>query len=331
MLWRSAIITTALCVCSLSAHAEPRRVVLADQSPALAEGIRGALEPWNIEVQVAGDATPPGASMPQNAVAARAIATLNDAQAVVWVAGSGVDYAVWVYDAKVDQVVSRALPSPPPFDEPTAAGVGLTVKVLLRHAEVAPPEERFGAVAADAPRPRRVAPPHVWFLASGGVRARPTEASDLEPRLGLGVAVFSTAVDPFGLQFLVRTGPGVSINDPAFVGHFSDLAISGAIVARLRVFGRTTLAPSAGVAAHFTQVDGIVTTSQFTPDVSRVNLHLEAGALISWAVGDQLQIGLRIDGAYAARRQTYVVGGEPVLDLPSTEAEGSLMLTLPFF
>jgi hypothetical protein len=308
------------------AAADVDRVVLADGSPVLRGALTAVLEPWSVELVVVTDGTP-GATMPAASARAREIATAHQAGATVWVAGEAGEYAVWVYDVASDQIVARKVITAPPFDEATAAAVALSVKSLLRHSQVAAPAERFGAVEGAA---RGDGPAALEFYAGGGVRIRRTQAGDFEPRLAIGARWFPALADRrYGLSLQIASGPGINLDEPELVGHFSDVAASLGVHARFELAPWLVVAPSLGGSLHFTHLEGIVTASDRNVSVNRVNPFVEAGVRITVPLGDAVRLAARVEGAASLRRQNYLVQGQTVLELPVGELEADLLLEMP--
>jgi hypothetical protein len=317
-----AFALVACAVAAAPARAEPERVALVDRSPVLREAIEAVLNPWGIRVVVL-DVTPPGSSMPSAAQRAREIAVSGGTRATIWLTSEDGQHAVWVYDAETETVVARPVVVAPPLDDETAAAVALSVKSLLRHTEVVAVEERFGA----APAKRRDV--RSSFQAFVGTRWRRTQASDLEPRLGIG-AVWSHRFAPgcCGLFARVSAGPGITVDEPGFVGHFSDITAGVGVQAQLGLGSAVRLVPWTGASLHFTHLDGVVSANDNQADVRRINPFVDAGVLAQRLMARTIALGVRIDGGYALRRQNYLVGGAPVFELPAGELEITLQLDI---
>jgi hypothetical protein len=309
-----------------TARAEAQRVLLVAPPRGLEPAVRTALSPWPIEIRVtggeagaaAGDARRPGATMPGSAERARALAVAHGAGAVVWLSDDGAGgHALWIYDADSDRATARPLVRPPPYDEPTAAAVALTVKTLLRHSSVAPPVERYGAGAA-----RPTPTPHLLADTLASLRIRRTGAGDVEPRVGVGVRVAPGRLAAIGaVAAAVHIGPGVSVDAPAFTGQLSDVQVSAALLARIPLRRALELWPRLGGSLHVTAVEGAVTGQVRRARVERVNPGLDTGAALELVVRPWLRASLVAGGSYALRRQIYLVAGEPVLSIPRVELE----------
>ena len=174
--WGRATLAVLACMAPCrSAVASGHRVAAVDPDPEVARALDVALSPWEVTlVDVHLDS--PGATMPMAVDRARAIATDASAEVVVWVSSADDGFAVWIYDAASDHASARKLDRAPPFDGPTAAGVALSVKTLLRGTSVAPPPERFGVAPTESP----------WRVGlAGGVAQRIQASSPVEARLGV--------------------------------------------------------------------------------------------------------------------------------------------------
>lgn len=337
--WPPRVIAlVALVVGALAASAdEPRRVVMMSPPPGLDTAVESALAGWPIAVTTAqGD---PGATMPAAGEKARAIGAAEGAGAVVWIASDGTGHAVWVYDVPSGRVTARRLAHPPPFDEPTAAAVALTIKTLLRHSAVVPVLERYGVEEARAQLRAEVAAggarslarePPIRLETVAGARIRPTEASDLELRLGAGLRYTPGWLGGRGSALArIRTGSGVAVTEPDFVGRYSDLTASLGAAARFLAGSRVALVPSAGASLHFTSIDGAVRSQAARGHASRINPSLDGAIAIELQVGQLVRLSVSGEMSYALRRQVYLVGGDPVLTLPRLEAEIGVAVSVP--
>ncbi len=315
------------------------RLLMVSAPPGLEEAVETALAGWPIQVTSAsGD---PGASMPAAGEKARAIGQAEGAGAVVWTANDGSGQAVWVLDVDSGRVTARRLPQPPPWDEPTAAAVALTIKTLLRHSRVAPVLERYGveeareALRAElvASRPAAPAPERAWSLRLAtlvGARIRPTEGRDLELRLGAGVELAPALLAGRAAAVArVRSGTGVELNQPDFTGRYYDLTASLGAAARILAWRRVALVPAAGASFHFTSIDGSIKSQGARGSASRVNPSLDGALAIEVQVGQLLRVSVGGELSYALRRQVYLVAGDPVLTLPRLESEIGAALSVP--
>jgi hypothetical protein len=317
------------------------RVVMVSAPAGLEDALETALAGWPIQVTSAsGD---PGATMPAAGEKAKAIGHAEAAGAVIWTASDGSGQAVWVLDVESGRVTSRALARPPPWDEPTAAAVALTIKTLLRHSRVVPVLERYGveearaALRAEAPPTARPAPRRerafsVRLATLAGARVRPSEAGDVELRLGAGVELAPALLGGRAAAALrIRSGTGVGLNEPDFVGRYTDLTTSLGAAARILAWRRLALVPSAGASLHFTSIDGSIRSQGARGSAARINPSVDGSLAIELQVGELLRVSVTGELSYALRRQVYLVGGDPVLTLPRLESEIGAALSVPVY
>jgi len=115
-----------------------RKVVLFAGYPGLERALRKALVPWRMRVEVS-DREAPGASMPRSSVRSRQLSEELGADALVWISTGPDGTALWVEDARTANLTTRAI-ADPPFGEPLAAALALSVKTILASSGFAPPE-----------------------------------------------------------------------------------------------------------------------------------------------------------------------------------------------
>jgi hypothetical protein len=322
----------ALAAASGPAAAEVDRIVLVDVPANVEAAVRATLEPWHVELIVVHGPTP-GPSMPSSAEKAHAISQRHDAGAAAWIADDGSGSALWIFDGESDRTVARRLASPPPYDDPTAAAVALSIKTLLRFSAVAPPVERL---APDEREPAPVAATpdaadRVVLVVRSGLRRRDTGVGAYEPRIGLGARV---RVPAFGLDLAldggVRLGSGETLAGPTYAGHFEDVALVGRLGLDLGR-GRLHLLPMVGGGLHLTSVDGTLFPSGLDAGRSRLNPSLDAGLLAALELSHGVEVGLELEGAWILRRQRYRVEGAEIFDLPAAEAEVSVVVGAAVF
>ncbi len=315
-----------------TSKAESKRVVLVDPGTALLDAVTGALEPWGIVVSTVSSPNP-GATMPATATSAQGVAGRQGAAALVWISKAASGYALWVFDRATSKLMTRRLARPPPYDEPTAAAVALTIKTLLRHSFAAPERQRFGSTKSERPvtsppRTVKVTTPRWTFGFEGwfGVRAR-----GAEPRVG-GLLSFRPSLwnRRWSLALGLRSGPGISLDDAGFVGHHSDTV--ALVLSELRVdfSERVAIYPALGGALHFTQLDGAIIASGMRAKVGRVNPAVLASIKLDVRVA-RLRFGVRGQVSYVSRRQEYTIGTQTVLDLPAMELHAAAVITLPIY
>jgi hypothetical protein len=341
---RAGLLALALVVAAphgADAEKPAGRVVMVAAPPGLESAVEAALAGWPIQVTSA--TGEPGATMPEAGEKARAIGQAQGAGAVVWIASDGSGHALWVLDVESGRVTARQLPVPPPWDDVTAAAVALSVKTLLRHSQVAPVLERYGVeearevLRAELERARPVAPPEVResplrLETLAGARIRPTEADDVELRLGAGLRW----VPPwFGgrasAAARIRSGTGTGLNEESFVGRYTDVQTGLSAAARILTWGRIALVPAAGASLHFTSIDGSIRSQGTRGRAARVNPSLDTALAIEIQVGQLVRVSVGAELSYALRRQAYLVGGDPVLTLPTFESEFAAQLSVPVY
>src|SRR5580698_502372 len=187
-LLRRLTIVAALVASTAASTAEARegRVVAVDVDPRVADALVVALSPWSLTV-VRAPGPAPAADLDAATARARAVASEQQAGAVVWIAPPRPPDAratLWVYDAQTLELAVRPLTVAEPFDDAGAAAVALSVKTVLRASPLAAPEPPPEAAPAPSPPPSPVVtaplPPPTqpeWRLETLlGVRA-PTGAS----------------------------------------------------------------------------------------------------------------------------------------------------------
>jgi hypothetical protein len=340
---RAIAIAVAVALCAAApADAEPdtRRLGLFEIPPPLDEAIDVTLSAWGIELVAVSESA--GATMPDAATRARTQAAELELDATVWISETDSGAALWIYDADSDRVVARPLPQRPPFDEPTAAAVALTIKTLLRHSKLAPIEERFGAQEALALRRPLPLPPlpepaplrtHWGFEAMAAVRFRDASStSHLEPRVGIGLEVAPAFAGGWLAAFaLFRAGGGVGVEAPSLSARFSDSTLSGGLRARVVAIGGFSLRAAAGASAHITELDGALIDDAAAVSANRVNPSIDLGLLARFAVTGGVSLDARLEAGVAGRRQRYTVAGEDALELPRAEIEAAVVLNVQAF
>jgi hypothetical protein len=333
-------LAAAMATAGGAAADEPvRRVVMVSAPAGLESAVEAALAAWPIQVtSAAGD---PGPTMPAAGDKARAIGQATGAGAVVWLASDGTGHAVWVLDVESGHVTARRLAQGPPFDDLAAAAVALTIKTLLRHSQVVPVMERYGveearrelraeAVARPSQPPARESPLRLETLV--GARVRPTEAGDVELRLGAGARWVPSWFGGRGSAIArIRSGAGTGLNEESFVGRYTDVETSLAVAARILARGRYALVPSAGASLHFTSIDGSIRSQGTRGRAARVNPSLDAALAIEIQVGQLVRVSVGGELSYALRRQAYLVGGDPVFTLPTIESEFAAVVSVPLY
>jgi hypothetical protein len=295
-----------------AALASGHRVAAVDPDPEVARALDVALSPWEVTlVDVHLDS--PGAVMPMAVDRARVIATDAGAEVVVWVSSADDGFAVWIYDAASDHASARKLERAPPFDGPTAAGVALSVKTLLRGTAVAPPLERFGAVPGESP----------WRLGlSGGVAQRIQAASPIEARLG-GEA--SGWLGRWGFMLDVEGGPGWHPSNAALTGTVTDTALRLAVGVHLPLSPAVAVEPSVGAGLRLVHLDAVVVS-----DLTHASLERADGAFeprLGVEVGlfhGHLRFIPWVGAIVMTRWQRFQVEGKTALEIAPFAVEGAL-------
>jgi hypothetical protein len=301
----------------VAAQAEPERVVLAGMPANLADATDTVLVPWRIaRVRVA---RAPAADQDQARRDAKLLAARTRAGAVVWVARTPQGPTLWVYDASSGQLLSRPLPAAPPYDDPTAASVALSIKTLLRHSSVAPPAERIAPAAAVARLPS-----YTWDARSVLRLSRPgpdTAGWSLEPRLGLGVTWWPTFLPGrHGLALQVEAGPGQRIDKSGFGGRFYDVSAAAAlrrhIALRRWLDARVAIVPMAGLSLHLARVSGELQPGRESAHVNRIVPSVDTALDVQARISRSVWLGLGLHAALMTRTQDYEFAQRPISNAP---------------
>jgi hypothetical protein len=295
-------------------------VVLVEADRQLEHAVSVALSPWGVAASVTYGPTP-GTDLPGAARRAAGLARRLRVDAVVWVTATERGSVLWIYDLETDEVSTRELAESPPFSDPAAAAVALSLKTLLRATAVAPSTERFGA-------PAQKHEPHserLTLAAGGDVRFLARSTSELRGSVG-GVWWFQPAPTRIGLGLSFAAGPGVEVDHPRFTGQFRQLSLSGALT--WQVVGNRWLASSlfAGATAHLSELSGFSEPLGQGAVTRRVTPTLDAGTQIDLTLGAGINLGLGVRALYLPRYQRYLVQGEPVLELWPIAAEFGVRL-----
>jgi len=312
--------------------AEAGRVLVIGGGSAFRDAVSVVLTPWKLSVLPA-DMPAPRGVMPRAADEARALGQRFNAVGVVWVSAEDNAYALFIYDAKTEQVASRALDRGPPFDAPTAASHALSVKSLLRSSTVAPPEERLGATASPPPppehgpvltappssepdvRPQTTTPLEEPLLRAelGGGARLVTDSPDA--RVSAGVSLWPDARRRFGVGLEGQFGPGLSVTQDRFAGRFSEIGVATNARYRLPLSRRFDIVPRAGLGLHATSIQGVVAQTLESADQARVDGSVDLGLTLDVAVARSMRVGLDLGVSYMLRYQRYLVQNASVLEL----------------
>jgi len=308
-----------------AARGDVRRLALVDAGASLERAVRETLAPWGIAVLVI-HPNEPGDSMPASAERARALAARHSVGAVAWISKSVSGYALWVYDGESGRVIARRLTSSPPFDEPVAAAVALSIKTLLRHSEVAPREERYAAGGNARARRRQV-----LLEAGGGAWVRDDASWTVEPRLGLALVWWPS---PFRGRLAGtiggHTGAGVTVDEPGFVGHYTETAVALGARVRFDLLPRLSLIPSVRGEVRFGSLDGVAVAEDEAVRARRANPSIATSLQLELRVAE-LRFGVRAGLSYLARRQRYLILGESIYELPSLGFDVAALVGVPIY
>lgn len=316
---RALVCTALLVLAPLGARAQDGAVLLVDPDPELRAAVHAVLAPWGTEVRGAeGD---PGATMPGSAERGRALAARESAAAVVWISESDDGFALWVYDAPRDRVLTRRLERGPPFDEATAAAVALTIKTFLRHAAVAPPSER--ASGAEGARELRLA-------VALGLRALASEQEEVAPRAGLVLAFHPDALDGvLGIGLIAQTGTGIEVSGDSFAGRWHDVSVALLVRARARLGSMVDLGARLELGASIGWLDGVVLGPNRAATDVRVDPSLAALGEAGLWVAPGLRLALGAGVALVPTSRDYLVRGEPVLRLGPAALRAEILIEIP--
>jgi hypothetical protein len=302
------------------AHGEVRRVAIVGAASGLVPAVDTALSAWAVEVVSVGGESP-GGSMPSSGDRAREIANSNTAGAVVWMSVGESDSALWMYDSESDRVMARRLVRPPPFDDPTAAEVALSVKTMLRHSAVAPKRERL------APPPDPGLSERLRVDGMTGIRLHGTGLAD--PEMRFGFAVLGRLANYLGVYGSLRTGAGLAVDHPDFSGRLNDLGLALG-VRGIVPLGRFSLAATAGPSLHISKLEGTLMATSNAATQRRLNPGMDL-ALHAVAHLSSFHFTLRLESTAAIRRQRYTAAGLEILVLPRAEFEVGLDVGISAF
>lgn len=316
------------------ARAETQKVVLAGVPEVLASATDTALAPWALQIIRTPAPLPPdqARAVPE----ARALARKIGAGAVIWLASEDRGHVLLVYDAFTDRHFSRPLPADPPFDEPTAAAVALSIKTLLRHSAVAPPAERVPPPPLPPP-PAPVAPalPRHGVEVRASLRLSVPDAGEdspgTEPRFGLGVAWWPAFLPgPHGIGLRVDAGPGVQVSRGGFRGELQDLTVAADLRRRMRLGQRLELVPAAGLGLHITSLDGVMQPGAAPARTRRLVPSVDAGLDLYLRLGRGWHIGVGVHGSLMTRTGDHVRNGREIARAPSWLMDAGAALRLSF-
>jgi hypothetical protein len=294
------------------AAAEPERVVLAGMPENLADATDTVLVPWRIELVRVAEI--PAADQAQARRDVEALTARTRAGAVVWLAPPAQSPALWVYDASSRRLLSRPLPSAPPYDDPTAASVALSIKTLLRHSSVAPPAERVAPPPAPPPPAPPPAQPRPYTAeARAALRLSRADTGDwrYEPRLGLGITWWPAFLPGrHGLGFQVELGPGLLVQKSGFRGRFHDVTATLAVrrdIALPWAGERVSAVPVLGAGLHVVRLSGEQQPQSQPVRTSRLVPSVAAGVDVYARISRIARIGVALHGALTTRTEDYEI------------------------
>jgi hypothetical protein len=316
--WRVAAFAAVACFgASRAAAAAAHRVAAVDPDPQVARALDVALSPWDVSLlEVHLDS--PGATMPIALDRARSIAGDMRAEVVVWVSSADDGFAVWIYDAASDHASARKLERAPPFDGPTAAGVALSVKTLLRGTVVAPPPERFGASTDERP----------WRLGmSAGAAARIAAGPPLEARVGVQASAWARS---WGAVLDAETGPGAHPAGDALAGTLTDTALRVALAGRWPLSDVVALEPSLGGALHWERLDAVVVDAS-PVSIDRLDFAVEPRLAVDVALaGGRFHLAPWVGASVLTRWQRFHLHDLTVLEAAPVTLQGALCAEVAF-
>lgn len=313
------------------ARADAERVVLAGVPDNLADATHTVLVPWQIEI-VRTD-QPLAARPDQARREARIVAERARAGAVVWLAPAAPKPTLWVYDTSSRQVHSRPLASAPPFDEPTAASVALSIKTMLRHSSVAPPAERI-APPARAPEAEALRPLVVSARASLRMSLPAPDPDELgiEPRLALGATWWPAFVSGYGAGIEVELGPGLSVSKSGLRGQLEDVTASLTVHRHIPWDAwsgrRAALVPTLGLGLHVTHLTGELQSDRGSADITYVLPSADAGIDVRVRLGRVFQVGAGLRASLMLRTHSYEVDMRPVSTSPAFLMTGGITVSV---
>jgi hypothetical protein len=185
------------------------------------------------------------------------------------------------------------------------------------------PEPRIDILQPPAPPPPP--PPPTSFVSievGGAVRA---VAKDADTRISLGGAFWAGR---FGTGIAVRLGPGLGVEEPRFRGHFDEITVAPSLRYRQPLTGWLRVEPRVGASLHATRIDGVAMTTAKPADAKRLDVGLDLGGVLDFAIARTAWLGLDLDGSYILRYQRYFVGNTSVLTLAPLQGSVGLRLSM---
>jgi hypothetical protein len=316
---RRAFAIAILCASiAIDAGADEHRLLLLSDDATFVHAVQSSLKPWGVTIATSSESL--GPAMPRVAVVAHDLARDAHADAVAWISIAPDGAALWLYDAQTDQTSSRALGSPPPYEESRAASVALSLKTLLRATQVAPDAERVVEIVVKPPPPAPIEnPPPIskpatvatrssaWFVDAGlGARIAATDAAPVEPRLSLG---FGRRFGSGALSLSTSFGTGAEtaslrLTDVSLGFHARWMWLDS---------DRFVAGPNAAVLGRVLRLSGLADPMTRVDDL-RFDVCLGAGAFAGVRISHGVALVLEGDAVVAFLRQSYYVRGNLVFD-----------------
>jgi hypothetical protein len=288
-----------------------RRVALVHPDAHLIRSTVIALSAWDIDV-VGVEVPAPGASLPLAQRNAENIARQTKASAVGWLSESSSGCVLWIYDVDTHNVESRVLDDSPPFDEPTAAAIALSIKALLRSSSIAPEPERVVRLQASP----AASSSQIWVEMEAGGRAWPSAIE--EPRGALGVSLWPRGLsERVGIEIGVSDGLGAAVTTPgptSVNARFSDFALSSSLRTHILLSARFALEPALGTSVHLTSVAGTAGLGAVPVVAHQLCGSLDAALSFEVRVGS-VGFAARASMEYLPSYPRYLVYGHEVLSL----------------
>ncbi|WP_394849930.1 hypothetical protein LZC95_21040 [Pendulispora brunnea] len=315
---RTLIVSVVLLLTN-TAWAERRRLGFIRAPERLAHAVSIALSPWEIDT-VSLETAPDSRYLATRD--ARAIAVAKEVDAIAWLVENEGDRAIWLYDVRDDQTVTRTV-IPGEIDDASAASIALSLKTLLRASTVAPPQERLGGRAES-----RIRGPGVFRLElDGGSRLNASTGTFFESRVGFAVSFWPRFLeDRLGLAVRYEDGPGWCLDAvPSYLGRFADHTVSAALRGRIPLGSILALEPGIGGALHITTITGGWWNGLPPVDISRNYPAAELSLGLSATIARWALLGARATGAYWGDYHRYGEGGA-ILTLPPFQGNIALFV-----
>jgi len=278
----------------------------------ITEATQRALRDWGVEI-VASDEPSLGAKVPEVYDRAKDVAGRHKASAVVWLADSHGRPALWIYDSEEGLLATRQLKDTENIDEATAAALALSIKTILRHSQIAPPDERLKALA-EKPRP-----PSLILAAIFGTRLRSVSGTSADLRFGVDVQYARPSHPRLSGYMRVVTGPGLGVNEAELDGRLADTSLGfGVGVTAFRHPGLEAQV-RLGADIHVTRLEGTLTGLGRSAEVRRLNPAASGSFQATIPLTYRFRVGGIAGTELMARRQDYRILGQTVLRSPRVE------------